>query len=61
MCSRSEVADVTGFVKYIRKRVFRHQNVGRGWGGGGGGYGPLCSPPASPPIYSVNSDRLELN
>ena len=40
MCARSEVADVTGFVKYNRKSVFRHQNVG----GGGGGYGPLSSP-----------------
>ena len=25
---RSEVADVTGIVKYIGKSVFRHQNVG---------------------------------
>ena len=40
---RSEVADVTGIVKYIGKTVFRHQN----WGGG---YGPLF-PPTPPPMY----------
>ena len=33
---RSEVANVTGIVKYIGKSVFRHQN----WGGAGGGLRP---------------------
>ena len=56
MCARSEVADVTGFVKYNRKSVFRHQNVR-----GVGVATDPSAPPASPPICSVNSDRLELN
>ena len=42
---RSKVAYVTGIVKYIFKRVFRHQNVG----GGGGSPPPLAPAPPAPP------------
>ena len=51
---RSEVADVTGIVKYVRKRVFWHQHPPQkklSWGGGGA-TDPLA------PLYSAAYEKI---